>query len=76
MNQPIPVQYAKWATGMLTGDWGRSYRDSRPVRDVILDRVPATLELTVTALVFVFGGVGPEDRVRQHFAGMRWTAQG
>jgi peptide/nickel transport system permease protein len=52
LNQPIPVQYAKWATGMLTGDWGRSYRDSRPVRDVILDRVPATLELTVTALVF------------------------
>ena len=52
LNQPIPVQYAKWATGMLTGDWGRSYRDSRPVRDVILDRVPATLELTVTALAF------------------------
>ncbi len=52
LNQPIPVQYAKWASGMLTGDWGRSYRDSRPVRDVILDRVPATLELTVTALVF------------------------
>jgi peptide/nickel transport system permease protein len=37
---------------MLTGDWGRSYRDSRPVRDVILDRVPATLELTITALAF------------------------
>ena len=52
LDQPIPVQYAKWASGMLTGDWGRSYRDSRPVRDVILDRIPATLELTVTALGF------------------------
>ena len=52
LDQPLHVQYAKWATGMLTGDWGRSYRDSRPVRDVILDRVPATLELTITALVF------------------------
>src|SRR3954471_18768521 len=52
LDQPIHVQYVKWATGMLTGDWGRSYRDSRPVRDVILDRVPATLELTITALAF------------------------
>ena len=52
LDQPIPVQYVKWAQGMLTGDWGRSYRDSRPVRDVILDRVPATLELTMSALAF------------------------
>jgi peptide/nickel transport system permease protein len=52
LDQPLHVQYVKWATGMLSGDWGRSYRDSRPVRDVILDRVPATLELTVTALAF------------------------
>lgn len=50
LNQPIPVQYGKWVTGMFSGDWGRSYRDSRPVRDVILDRIPATLELTMTAL--------------------------
>jgi peptide/nickel transport system permease protein len=52
LDQPLHVQYVKWATGMLTGDWGRSYRDSRPVRDVILDRIPATLELTITALAF------------------------
>ena len=52
LDQPIPVQYVKWAHGMFTGDWGRSYRDSRPVRDVILDRIPATLELTITALAF------------------------
>ena len=52
LDKPIPVQYASWAKGMLTGDWGRSYRDSRPVLDVIGDRVPATLELTITALIF------------------------
>jgi len=50
LDRPIYVQYVRWAEGMLTGDWGRSYRDSRPVRDVILDRIPATLELTATAL--------------------------
>src|SRR3712207_175221 len=42
LDQPLHVQYLKWAGGMLTGDWGSSYRDSRPVRDVILDRIPAT----------------------------------
>src|SRR5438045_7983127 len=49
LDRPIYVQYTKWAKGMLSGDWGRSYRDTRPVRDVIFGRLPATLELTVTA---------------------------
>lgn len=52
LDQPIPVQYLKWAGGVVTGDLGQSYRDSRPVLDVIMDRIPATLELTMTALVF------------------------
>jgi peptide/nickel transport system permease protein len=71
LDQPIHVQYAKWAKGMLTGDWGRSYRDSRPVRDVILDRLPATLELTVSALVFaiVVGvAIGILGAIRPHTA--------
>jgi peptide/nickel transport system permease protein len=69
LDQPLHVQYVKWATGMLTGDWGRSYRDSRPVRDVILDRVPATLELTITALaiaIVVGVGVGVLGALRPH----------
>ncbi|HET8639684.1 MAG TPA: ABC transporter permease [Solirubrobacterales bacterium] len=69
LDRPVYVQYAKWARGMLTGDWGRSYRDSRPVDRVILDRVPATLELTATALVIavVLGvGIGVLGAVRQY----------
>jgi peptide/nickel transport system permease protein len=69
LDQPIHIQYVKWASGMLTGDWGRSYRDSRPVRDVIFDRVPATLELTVTALGFaiVVGiAIGALGALRPH----------
>ena len=71
LDQPLPVQYAKWATGMASGDWGRSYRDSRPVRDVILDRVPATLELTVSALllaIVVGVAIGMLGALRQHSA--------
>ncbi len=54
---------------MLSGDWGRSYRDSRLVRDVILDRIPATLELTATALALaiVLGvGIGVLGALRQY----------
>jgi peptide/nickel transport system permease protein len=71
LDQPIHIQYIKWATGMLTGDWGRSYRDSRPVRDIILDRIPATLELTVTALaiaVVVGVAIGMLGALRPHSA--------
>ncbi len=69
LDQPLHVQFAKWAGGMLTGDWGRSYRDSRPVRDVILDRLPATLELTATALALaiVLGvAIGVLGALRQY----------
>lgn len=69
LDDPIPVQYAKWARGMLSGDWGRSYRDRRPARDVIMDRVPATLELTSTALLIAISlgvGIGVLGAVKQY----------
>jgi peptide/nickel transport system permease protein len=69
LDRPIYVQYARWASGMLEGDWGRSYRDGRPVRDVIFGRLPATLELTATALLIavVLGvGIGILGAIRQY----------
>jgi peptide/nickel transport system permease protein len=45
LDQPIHVQYVKWATGMVTGNLGYSYRTGRPVGQIILERVPATLVL-------------------------------
>ncbi len=69
LDRPLYVQYVKWAGGVLTGDWGRSYRDSRPVRAVIFDRIPATFELAATALALaiVLGvGIGVLGAVRQY----------
>ncbi len=45
LDQPIHVQYLKWAAGMATGNLGYSYRTGRPVGQVIVERVPATLQL-------------------------------
>lgn len=51
LNEPLPVQYLKWLRGTLSGDWGRSYKDGRPVTQAILERLPATLELMVASSV-------------------------
>lgn len=48
LDRALPIQYWEWLTRILTGDWGRSYRDGRSVLDVIFGRLPATLELILT----------------------------
>jgi peptide/nickel transport system permease protein len=55
----IPGAFASWCGRMLRGDFGRSFQDGRPVRERILQALPATLLLNVLALVLVYGvGVG------------------
>jgi peptide/nickel transport system permease protein len=49
LNRPIVVQYLDWVNRMLHGDFGRSLRAREPVGDLILERIPATLELMVLA---------------------------
>lgn len=55
LDQPIPVQYARYITSLLSGDLGLSFFDSRPVQQVIGERIPFTLLLAVTALVIAVG---------------------
>jgi peptide/nickel transport system permease protein len=45
------VQYAKWLTAMLTGDWGLSYKYAQPVGTILGERVIATVQLVVASLV-------------------------
>jgi peptide/nickel transport system permease protein len=45
LDQPIYIQYLKWAWGMFTGNWGTTFFGGRPVLDVIMERVPATFLL-------------------------------
>ena len=45
LDQPVHMQYLKWATGMASGELGFSYRTGRPVGEIIRERVPATLQL-------------------------------
>ncbi len=52
LDQPFFVQYAKFIWAALHGEFGISYRLARPVTDLLAERMPATLELALTASVF------------------------
>jgi peptide/nickel transport system permease protein len=69
LDRPLPVQYAAWVSGFVTGNWGRSYRDGRLVREVITDRMAATSVLVLSAFsiaVVVGVGIGVLSAVRQY----------
>lgn len=57
LDQPVYIQYLKWAYGIFTGNWGNTFFGGRPVLDVILERIPATLLLMGSgmALAMVIG---------------------
>ena len=52
LDRPIYVQYVRWVGKIARGDLGRSFRESRPVAQVIRERIPATLQLASTAFAF------------------------
>src|SRR6478672_7699891 len=52
LDQPMPVQYVAWLGHTLQGDLGRSLRTRQRVGEAVLERLPATLQLTITALIF------------------------
>lgn len=51
LNRPLPVQYVDWVTDVLHGNLRESYYEEQPVSDLIVDRIPATLELAVAGMV-------------------------
>ncbi len=57
LDRPIPVQFGIYLSEVFTGDFGDSIRYGKPVLDLIIDRLPTTIELTLTAMIFsvVFG---------------------
>lgn len=55
LDDPLPVQYVRWLTSLLQGNWGYSLVDGRPVLTVILERAPATLLLMAAAFTIAIG---------------------
>ena len=51
LDRALPLQYFSWLGNFLQGDWGTSFVARRPVLDMILERLPATLGLMAAALL-------------------------
>jgi peptide/nickel transport system permease protein len=74
LDQPIPVQYARWLGSFAKGDLGRSLKDEQPVWDKISARLPVTVGIDVLALFItylfaiplgVYSAVRPGSRLDQ-----------
>jgi peptide/nickel transport system permease protein len=51
LDEPVAVRYLLWVQGVLSGDLGESIRIKRPVRDLVLEKLPVTGELAALAIV-------------------------
>jgi peptide/nickel transport system permease protein len=58
LDASIPEQFLIWCQGVLQGDFGTSITTNQPVLSLVLGRLPATLELSIMALVMavIMGG--------------------
>jgi peptide/nickel transport system permease protein len=51
LDQPIPVQYVYWVKNALAGDLGESMRFKQPVLDLVLQKLPVTMQLASMAII-------------------------
>jgi peptide/nickel transport system permease protein len=51
LDEPLPIRYLYWAGGVLKGDLGESVRIQKPVLELIVEKLPVTLELALLAIV-------------------------
>jgi peptide/nickel transport system permease protein len=50
-NDPLPVQYGRFLARAVQGDFGRSFRSQEPALALLMERMPATLELAAAAMI-------------------------
>jgi peptide/nickel transport system permease protein len=51
LDEPLPLRYLYWMKGVVRGDLGESLRMQKPVLDLILEKLPVTLELAFFAIL-------------------------
>jgi peptide/nickel transport system permease protein len=51
LNKPFVSRYLDWMLGLLRGDFGESYKQSRPVIDILAQNIPPTVELAIAGMI-------------------------
>lgn len=54
LDKPLHVQYALWLGNMLTFDFGKSYKDGRPVLEKIGEALPVTLQISIVSIFIMY----------------------
>lgn len=73
LNQPLAIQYGRFVVNAAHGELGMSYRRRQPVVDLLMTRLPITLELVGAACLFAFG-IGVPAGVLAALYRRRWLA--
>jgi peptide/nickel transport system permease protein len=55
LDDPVPIQFARYLSSAVQGEFGVSYQFRQPVSDLLAERMPATLELAFCATLFAIG---------------------
>lgn len=71
LDRPLLEQYGAFVTGVAQGNLGTSLRTNQPVTELILERMPATLELALAAMVVAIGVAIPLGIIAAVRAGTR-----
>ena len=66
LDEPLPVRYLYWIGGVLHGDLGESPRMQKPVLELIVQKLPVTIELA---------GAGDDDRARDRHSRRKSSPQ-
>ena len=51
LDLPLPVQYVNYVSRAMRGDFGQSLQSQQPIMELILERIPATLELALASFI-------------------------
>lgn len=54
LDEPVYEQYINWAGKLLQGDFGKSFVWNRPVKDLVLERLPLTVVVSLISTIFVY----------------------
>jgi peptide/nickel transport system permease protein len=74
LDTPMPVQFFRFLQNAVRGDFGMSYRNLQPVSSVLVSRLPATLELSISAVLLALG-IGIPAGVYTGLRRSAWTSQ-
>ena len=72
LDQPPLMRYFHWAGGLLRGDLGRSFSYNRPGLELVMERVPTTVVVTLASLLFTYAvaiPIGVYSATHQYTAG-------